>query len=77
VGLLRERECSVLGAALLGAVAAGYFTDIGEAVSNMVSVSQELEPRLENRAIYDNLLDAFRDAYKALSASGFYQKLQT
>ncbi|MGN6772762.1 MAG: xylulokinase [Rhizobiaceae bacterium] len=76
VGLLRERECSVLGAALLGAVAAGYFTDIGEAVAGMVSVSRELEPQPQNRAVYDDLLGVFRDAYKALSASGFYHRLQ-
>jgi xylulokinase len=76
VGLLRERECSVLGAALLGAVAAGYFTDIGEAVASMVSVSRELEPQPQNRAVYDDLLGVFRDAYKTLSASGFYHRLQ-
>jgi xylulokinase len=75
VELLRERECSVLGAALLGAVAAGCFKDVEEAVSRMVAVTTRLEPYPENRQVYDNLYELFREAYGALSTSGFYQRL--
>jgi xylulokinase len=75
VGLLRERECSVLGAALLGAVAAGCFNDVEEAVSRMVVVASRLEPASQNRQVYDDLYGLFREAYRALSKSGIYQRL--
>ena len=77
IGLLRERECSVLGAALLGAVASGYFNDVEEAVSKMVAVASRLEPASENRQVYDDLYGLFREAYRALSKSGFYQRLHS
>jgi xylulokinase len=76
IGLLRERECSVLGAALLGAVAAGYFNDIEKAVSCMVVVASRLEPTSANRQVYDDLYDLFRESYRALATSGFYRRLQ-
>jgi xylulokinase len=76
VGLLRERECSVLGAALLGAVAAGKFSNIEQAVSRMVVIASRLEPIAENRQRYDELYQLFRESYQALAASRIYRGMQ-
>lgn len=76
VTLLRERECSVLGAALLGAVGAGHFASIDEAASAMVAPISTLTPTAANRSTYDDLYGVFRESYVALAASGLYQRLQ-
>ena len=40
----RERECTVLGAAILGAFGSGAFATIDEAVEAMVHVEASFEP---------------------------------
>ncbi len=40
----RERECTVFGAAILGAFGSGAFSSIDEAVEAMVNVEGEFEP---------------------------------
>jgi xylulokinase len=75
VQLLRESDTTVLGAALLGGVGAGIFSSIEEGVNNMVHVTGELEPDMSNHYIYEEMYQAYCDAYDGLSSSGAYDRL--
>jgi len=74
-GVTRERECTVLGAAILGAFGSGAFASIEEAVDAMVHVEGHFEPNSENRALYDDQHQIYRGLYEAIAARGEYQKL--
>lgn len=76
VRLLRERECSVLGAALLGAVGSAHFASIEEAAAEMVCATHSLEPNIEHRVVLDNLYGLFRESYSALAGADFYRQLE-
>lgn len=75
VVLLKYGEATVLGAAILGAVGAGAFARIEEAVAEMVSVQRIVRPRPENGQVYANLFGLFRQAYECAAESGFYAAL--
>ena len=73
---LEVPECTTLGAAILGAVGAGVFTDIGEAVQRMVHPKGMIEPRKVNNRIYEELFGCFRDAFEALRDAHIYENLR-
>jgi xylulokinase len=75
IGLLRNPECTALGAAILGAVGAGLFSGVDQAIGAMVHVDRVVEPRPEVRALYDDLFDVFRAAYEGLAGAGWYGRL--
>ncbi len=70
--LLRNRECTVLGAAILGAVGCGCFASIDEAVQAMVAVSRTVEPDPATADIYGRLFELFRFCYEAAAQAGLY-----
>ena len=70
--LLRNRECTVLGAAILGAVGCGCFASIDEAVEAMVAVSRTVEPDPATADIYGRLFELFRFCYEATAQAGLY-----
>jgi xylulokinase len=72
---LRNNECGVLGAAILGAVGSGHFTSIDEAVATMVKVGDTTMPDSGTKAVYDELFDIFRATYETLSAAGLYHRI--
>ena len=47
----RERECTVFGAAILGAFGSGAFSSIDEAVGAMVNLEGEFEPNEAKRPV--------------------------
>jgi xylulokinase len=71
----RERECTVLGAAILGAFGSGAFASIEEGVSAMVHVEGEFEPKKSNNNLYDDQHQIYRGLYESIAAGGQYQKL--
>jgi xylulokinase len=73
--VLREGECAVLGAAILGAVGAGVFPDVRAGVAATVHVKQTYYPDPERHAHYRDLADIFRRSYEALARSGIYEQL--
>lgn len=73
--VLRERECTVLGAAILGAFGAGAFDSIDEAVDAMVTVENEFEPNTDLRALYEDQNQVYRGFYEAMAKAGQYQAL--
>ncbi len=75
IGLLRNPECTALGAAILGAVGAGHFASLDEAVGAMVHVAKVVEPQAEVRALYDDLFSLFREAYESLAKASWYARL--
>ncbi len=76
VDLLKVPECTTLGAAILGAVGAGIFMDINEAVRSMVHLDRSLEPNNANKDMYSEMFDCFESAFKALRDCGVYEKLR-
>lgn len=62
---LRVRDTGVLGAALMGAVAAGIFDDLPSAARRTVEVERPFEPDRAVRTRYDALHAIYRDAYTA------------
>ena len=74
VTLLEIRECTVLGAAILGAVGAGHFVDVNSAVDTMVQVENVVEPAQDLRPLYDELFAVFKAAYEKSASTGVYQR---
>jgi xylulokinase len=73
--LLRNRECTVLGASILGAVGCGYFASIHEAVQAMVAVDQTVEPDPATADIYGRLFEVFRFCYETAAKGGLYEAI--
>ena len=71
----RERECTVLGAAILGAYGSRAFTSIDEAVEAMVHVEAEFEPNQATKNLYSEQHEIYRGLYEAIASKGEYQKL--
>lgn len=70
--LLRHPECTVLGAAILGAVGCQSFAGVSEAVEAMVTLDRTIEPRNETTDVYRDLFEIFRLAYETNARSGVY-----
>lgn len=70
-----NRECTVLGAAILGAVGCGHFTDIDEAVTAMVAIDHTIDPDRRTTNVYQDLFQVFRQAYEAQAQLGVYQAI--
>lgn len=74
-GVPKVRECTVLGAAILGAVGAGHFGNVAEAVGAMVSLESMVEPNRATRALYDDQHELFKVGYASLAKGGAYQSM--
>ena len=70
-----ERECTVLGAAILGAFGSGAFSSIDEAVDQMVEVEAEFLPNQRLGDLYGEQHEIWRGMYESIAAGGQYQKL--
>jgi xylulokinase len=75
VQTLQCGETTVLGAALLGGLGAGVFNSIEEGAEAMVHVADQIEPNPDNRAIYEEMYEAYIKAYAGLADSGAFDKL--
>jgi len=73
--LLRNRECTVLGASILGAVGCGHFASIHEAVQTMVAVDRTVEPDPATDDIYNQLFEVFRFCYEIAAQAGLYDAI--
>jgi xylulokinase len=73
--LLHNRECTVLGASILGAVGFGYFASIHEAVQAMVRVDRTVEPDPGTAEIYSQLFEVFRFCYEKTAQAGLYEAI--
>jgi len=73
--IMREGECAVLGAAILGAVGAGVFDNVEEACEQMVHPMETFEPDPKAHEIYNELHKIYQGVYSSLADSGVYEKL--
>lgn len=72
----RERECTVLGAAILGAFGCGFFASIDDAVAAMVKIESDFQPDQRLSARYGEAHAIYRGLYEAIAEAGQYEKLQ-
>lgn len=75
LGIPAEQECTVLGAALLGAVGAGYFATVEDAVERAVRTGRTVEPNRQLSGLYEELFGLFRDSYECLAESGVGRRM--
>lgn len=73
--MLKEGECTVMGAAILGGVGAGVFKNVQEGVDTMVKKVSTYEPNPKTVPQYNELYDLFKTAYSSLAQGDFYKKL--
>jgi xylulokinase len=71
----KERECTALGAAILGAFGAGAFPSIDDAVGQMVQVEATFEPNRKLGELYGEQHAIYRGFYEAMAKSGEYARL--
>lgn len=71
----RERECTALGAAILGAAGSGAFGSIEEAVEAMVVVESEIEPNAGLAGLYGEQHEIYVGFYEAMARAGSYGRL--
>ncbi|MEN9754897.1 MAG: hypothetical protein RLZ07_1279 [Pseudomonadota bacterium] len=71
----RERECTVLGAAILGAFGSGEFNSIEDAVEAMVKVEGEFTPNKNLKALYQDQHQIYRGFYEAMASANQYKAL--
>lgn len=74
VSRIQTYECSSLGAAMSGFIAAGEFKNQKEAAASMSQISKTFKPNLENKKRYDFL---FNNVYTKMypSLKGVYKKI--
>jgi len=72
---LKVSDCTTLGAAILGAVGAGVFENIEDAVDKMVHTYGFIEPNMKNHEIYTDMYGIFKDTFLALRDTNVYNKL--
>ncbi|MCF8481994.1 MAG: hypothetical protein K9H25_16335 [Rhodospirillum sp.] len=75
VKVTRERECTVLGAAILGACGSGAFDSIEEAVGSMVRLEGAFEPNSNLMPLYEEQHQIYQGFYKAAADTGQYAAL--
>jgi ribulokinase len=68
IQLPSEGEACALGSAIVAAVHSGHFTDLNEAAQHMVQMAGVVEPRSQNRSVYDSYYAKYLATYPALRA---------
>jgi FGGY-family pentulose kinase len=68
VHLPRESEACALGSALVAAVHCGHYPNLDEAARHMVQIAGVVEPRSENKHVYDYHYAKYVETYPALRA---------
>jgi xylulokinase len=68
-------ESTGLGAAVLGGLGAGVFSSLEEGVAAMVKVSGQIEPDPARHQRYEEMYDAYVNAYEGLTSSGTFDLL--
>jgi xylulokinase len=63
---MREEETSLLGCAILSAVAVEDYGSIDEAVTSMVKTGKTFIPNTGNRGVYDRHFRLYARLYEAL-----------
>lgn len=76
VSTLYNTEAALVGAAMCGAVATGHYRDLNEAAQNFVKIKDTIEPRSQNKTVYEAAYNNYRDTFSLLSESGIFKRLK-
>lgn len=76
ISTLHNTDAAMVGAAMCGAVAAGYYRDMEEAAQKFIKIKETIEPRSQNRAVYQISYQNYRDTFSLLSESGIFNQLR-
>jgi xylulokinase len=71
----KEKECTVLGAAILGAFGSNHFATVKEAVDSMVQIEGKFTPNPELQEMYKEHHAIYRGFYEGIANAGQYKKL--
>lgn len=72
---LKVFECSTLGAAILGAVGAGAFTSVEDAVESTVHTFGIIEPDMDKHKEYTKMYEIFKEAFEVYVENDIFNKL--
>ena len=75
VKVLKVSDASIIGVAIIAAVAAGFYKDFAEGVLKMVQIADTVEPIPENVELYSKLFPIYKDVYYALDDRKIAEKL--
>jgi len=75
VQTLKVGDATVLGAAIMGAVAAGTFRDVEEGAAAMVKADRYFEPDAAKTGLYDEMYEAYCRVYSGLSREGAFARI--
>ncbi|MFZ2956375.1 MAG: FGGY family carbohydrate kinase [Candidatus Ozemobacteraceae bacterium] len=73
---LQTSECSLLGAAILGAVGVGIFPSVQSAVDSMVHEEVTFNPHPEDTGKYQKMYRTYVEAVETLRQSAFFENLR-
>lgn len=62
----REQQSVSLGSAIAATVASGIYSSLQEGADKMVSIAKEIEPNMENHALYKEYVYQYEATYEAL-----------
>jgi sugar (pentulose or hexulose) kinase len=63
---MKHSDAGALGAAILGGLGIGIWSDASEAIENVVEEKRVYEPNLGLKALYDDRFETYKQAYAAL-----------
>jgi FGGY-family pentulose kinase len=66
ISVPRDQEACALGSALVASVHSGHYRDLAQAAANMVQIGEVIEPRSENKSVYDYYYGQYVSTYPAL-----------
>jgi FGGY-family pentulose kinase len=66
IHVLKDSEACALGSAMIAAVHIGHYPDLDAAAQHMVQIAGVIEPRRENKQIYDECYARYLGTYPAL-----------
>jgi len=71
---LEISDATIVGAAVIAGVGAGWFNNVAEGVNSMVRYTDTIEPIAANVEKYNALYEIYKNLYSALSTSGIYDQ---
>lgn len=71
---LMVSDSTILGAAILGGLGAGWFKDVPEGVEQFVKYGETITPIEENVKKYNELYEIYRDIYESFNGNQIFKK---
>lgn len=72
---LEISDATIVGAAVIAGVGAGWFNNVVEGVNSMVRYTETIEPIPENVVKYNEIYEIYKNLYAALNTNGIYTQL--